>query len=170
MIIATLVGVILFITDLVFGWMTIVTGRIPVIWVIAIVIGFIAGSAMRAVQSTLLAWVIGLLLGTVLAPFVFAEFWDPESTFLLMPLALAMWSLRGTFAFEYEGSWIGGIAFAAGALLVMLAGTPMLYLMSLGVGAIGGYMGQVLRKRLEQRQEDHYTAPHEADISEQDTA
>ncbi|MHA2284410.1 MAG: hypothetical protein ACXABZ_00945 [Candidatus Thorarchaeota archaeon] len=42
--IAIAVGVFLFLSDLMFSWMTFFTGRIPVIFIMAIIIGIIAGN------------------------------------------------------------------------------------------------------------------------------
>ncbi|MHA2162585.1 MAG: hypothetical protein ACXAEB_11840 [Candidatus Thorarchaeota archaeon] len=144
---AIVVGVFLFLSDLIFGWMTFFTGRIPVIFIMAIIIGIIAGEVGDGAVSTLLAWLIGILVATLLTPIILAEFWEPDSSLITMPITIAIWSLRGTFAFEYEGSWIGGIALAALVLFVAIIATPIYYVFSLIIGGIGGYIGRVLRDR-----------------------
>ncbi|MHA2227924.1 MAG: hypothetical protein ACXADL_01690 [Candidatus Thorarchaeota archaeon] len=149
--IAIAVGVFLFLSDLMFSWMTFFTGRIPVIFIMAIIIGIIAGDVRDGAVSTLLAWVIGILTATLLTPIILAEFWEPDSSLLTMPFLIALWSLRGTFALEYEGSWVGGIVVAALALFVAIIATPLYYVFSLILGGVGGYIGRELRYRLATR-------------------
>ena len=146
---ATLVGVTLFVSDLVLGWMTFLTGPIPVIIVIAIVIGIVAGKAGDAVWATFLTWILGILLGCLLAPVIFAEFWTGEGFLPMLPLIVMMWSTRGmVMDFQFEGNIFEVIAVAAGLTIIWLVLTPMLYLMSFGVAAISGFIGKKIHARL----------------------
>jgi hypothetical protein len=146
---ATLVGVILFISDLLVGWMSFILGPIPVIFIIALVIGIIAGNVGDAVKATFLTWLLGILLGCLLAPVLFADLWSEDVFLPLLPLIIMMWSTRGMFiGLEFEGNWIEALAVAAGLAILWLVVTPMLYMVSFLVAAIGGIIGTVIYKRL----------------------
>lgn len=149
MLIATLVGVILFITDLAFGWMSFLTGPFPVIFIMALVIGIVAGKIGDAVWATFLTWLFGILISCLLAPIIFADLWSDEVFLPFLPLIVMLWSTRGMFIdYQFEGTWIEAMAVAAGLLIIWLVLTPMLYLMSFVVAAIGGFIGKWVHERL----------------------
>ncbi len=157
--IATLVGVIIFVTDLTFSWLTFLTGPFPVLFIMAIIIGILAGTVGDALKATFLTWLLGILLGCLLAPIIFVEFWSGEGFLPLLPLIVMLWSTRGMFIdFQFEGTWVEAMAVAAGMSLIWLVLTPMLYLMSFVVAAIGGFIGKRVHERLGLTQTEH--SPH----------
>jgi len=156
-VIATLVGIILFITDLIFGWMTFLAGPIPVIFIMTAIIGIFAGKVGDAVKATFLTWLFGILLGCLLAPIIFAEFWSGEGFLPILPLIIMLWSTRGMFIdYQFEGTWIEAMAVAAGLTIIWLVLTPMLYLMSFVVAAIAGFIGKLIHQRLGLTQTESY--------------
>ena len=68
--IALIVGIVIYITDLLVGWLTLIFGPFPVIWVMAVVIGIIAGGVGDALKATFLTWLFGILLGSLVAPLI----------------------------------------------------------------------------------------------------
>ncbi|MGY5854901.1 MAG: hypothetical protein RTU92_15135 [Candidatus Thorarchaeota archaeon] len=149
LLIAILVGVILFISDLVLGWMTFLTGPFPVIFVITIIVAIIAGRVGDAIWATFFTWLIGILIGCLFAPIIFAEFWTGEGFLPLLPLIIMMWSTRGLIIdYQFEGSIFEAMAVAAGLTIIWLVLTPMLYLMSFAVAAISGFIGKKVHERL----------------------
>ena len=148
-VLAIVVGVVLFITDLAFGWLTFLTGPFPMIFIIAIVVGIVAGRIGDAVLATFLTWVIGILLGCLFAPIIFAELWSDDVFLPLTPLIVMLWSTRGMFIdYEFEGTWVEAMAVAAGMFIIWLVLTPMLYLMSFVAAVIGGFIGKLIHQRL----------------------
>ncbi|MFW9794924.1 MAG: hypothetical protein ACFFEE_11505, partial [Candidatus Thorarchaeota archaeon] len=106
-VIAFLVGVVFYLTDLIFGWYTFLLGPFPVIFTIAIVIGIISGTVGDALKATFLTWLIGILLGCILAPILLADLWSDEVFFPMLPLIISMWSVRGLFInLQFEGTWV----------------------------------------------------------------
>ncbi|MFW9844664.1 MAG: hypothetical protein ACFFEV_08815 [Candidatus Thorarchaeota archaeon] len=160
--IATLVGITLFITDLVFGWITFLISPFPVIFVITIVVGIVAGRIPDAVWATFLTWVAGILLGCLLAPIIFAEFWTEDVFLPLLPLIIMLWSTRGMFIdFTFEGSIFEAMAVAAGMLIIWLVITPTLYLFSFGVAALSGFLGRKIHEQLGVIETENVHAPAE---------
>ena len=159
LILAIVVGVIIFLTDLAFGWLSFLTGPFPVLFIMATIIGIIAGNVGDAVKATFLTWVIGILLGCLLAPIIFAEFWSDEIFLPLLPLIVMMWSTRGMFIdFQFQGTWVEAMAVAAGMLILWLILTPALYLLSFISAAIGGFIGKMIHERLGLTQTE--SSPH----------
>ena len=106
---ATLVGVILFISDLLVGWMSFILGPIPVIFIIALVIGIIAGNVGDAVKATFLTWLLGILLGCLLAPVLFADLWSEDVFLPLLPLIIMMYMV--SFLVAAIGGIIGTVIY-----------------------------------------------------------
>ena len=147
--IATLVGVVLFVSDLALSWMTMLTGPISVVIVITVIVGIIAGRIAEAVWATFLTWFIGILLGCLLAPIIFAEFWTGDMFLPLLPLIIMMWSTRGMFIdYQFEGSIFEAIAVAAGLTIIWLVLTPVIYLASFAIAALSGFIGKIIHKKL----------------------
>ncbi|MGY5873294.1 MAG: hypothetical protein RTV72_13675 [Candidatus Thorarchaeota archaeon] len=149
MLIAIIVGITLFVSDLVFGWMTFLSGPIPVIFVMTIIVGIIAGQVGDAVKATFLTWLLGILLSSLLAPIIFAEFWTDEVFLPFLPLIIMMWSTRGLILdYQFEGNIFEALAVAVGLTIIWLVLTPMLYLFSFVVAAISGFIGKKIHERL----------------------
>ncbi len=161
MLVAILVGVTIFVTDFIYGWLTFLTGPFPVIFVMAFIIGLIAGNGTKGILATIVTWVIGLGLGYVFAPILLADFMGPDTTELGLIFGTLMWPLRG----YYDSFNVDNVVQAIGLVIVSLFLTPVMYLFSLGVGGFGGVVGKFVRKRVSDtgpleglQQSDNYAA------------
>ncbi|RDE13302.1 MAG: hypothetical protein C4K48_08710 [Candidatus Thorarchaeota archaeon] len=164
-ILATIVGVILFVSDLVFGWLTMISGPVPVIFTIAIIIGLIAGGLGLALLSTLASWVIGILIGALIGPFVMVDLIGTEQTFFSLFVFVFIYSIRGMFSFTYEGNIVEVLLVGLLYLVVMLVITPIVYALSFVFAAVGGVLGRVLRDSLKKKGETAQpAAPASSDL------
>jgi hypothetical protein len=145
-ILAIIVGLALFLSDLAFGWLTMISGPIPVIFVMAIIIGIIAGGIGKALLCTLVSWAFGLLIGALTAPIILADVVSPSQDFFTLFIIVFLYSLRGMYSFTYEGNIVEVIVMGLLYLVVMLIITPIIYLMSFIFSALGGYIGIVIRR------------------------
>jgi len=166
-ILATVVGVILFVSDLVFGWLTMISGPIPVIFIMAIIIGIIAGGIGLALLSTLASWVIGILIGALIGPFVIVDLLGTEQTFFGLFVFVFIYSIRGMFSFTYEGNIVEVLLLGLLYLIVMLVITPIIYALSFVLAALGGILGKLLRKSMENEGEmAQPAAPKSSDLQQ----
>jgi hypothetical protein len=147
LIISVVVGIILFLSDLAFGWLTLLSGPIPVIFIMAIIIGAIAGTYGEALVSTMVTWIVGILIGILIAPIIFADFLNPDQTYLGLFIFVFIYSLRGTYTWTFEGNIVEIIVVGLVYLLVMLIVTPVIYLFSFAFSAIGVVIGKFIRSR-----------------------
>ena len=147
-ILATIVGVILFVSDLVFGWLTMISGPIPVIFIMAIIIGVIAGGIGLALLSTLASWVIGILIGALIGPYVMVDLLGTEQAFFGLFVFVFIYSIRGMYRFTYEGDIVEVLIVGLLYLVVMLVITPIIYALSFVLAALGGILGKLIRKSL----------------------
>jgi hypothetical protein len=145
-ILAIIVGLALFLSDLAFGWLTMISGPIPVIFIMAIVIGIIAGGIGKALLCTFVSWVFGLLIGALIAPIILADILSPGKDFLTLFIIVFLYSLRGMYSFTIEGNIVEVIVTGVLYILLMLIITPIIYLVSFVFSAIGGYIGIVIRR------------------------
>ncbi len=148
LVLAIIIGIIIFETDLVFGWLTMICGPIPVIFIMAIIIGIIAGKIGVALLSTLLTWVFGILIAVLMAPIVFVDFLDPDSSILTLFIFVFIYSIRGMYSFTVEGNLVEVIVTGLLYILVMIIVTPIIYLFSFVFAVAGGVIGRILRDSL----------------------
>lgn len=159
-----IIGLAIFLTDFAFSWLTFLCGPIPVIFIIAIIIGIVAGSHGEAVIATMITWICGILLGMLLAPIILAEFWNPDQTLLGTFLIVFFYSVRGFFTLTYEGNIIEVIVVGVLYILVMLIVTPILYLVSFAFAPIGVVIGKFIRKRMGGRVPKQKPVPQQATV------
>jgi hypothetical protein len=148
LVLAIIIGIIIFESDLVFGWLTLVSGPIPVIFIMAVIIGIIAGKIGNALLSTLLTWVFGILIAVLMAPIVFADYFTSEPSYITLFLFVFIYSIRGMYSFTYEGNLVEVIVVGLLYLIMMLIITPLIYLFSFIFAVAGGVIGRVLRDSL----------------------
>ena len=158
------VGLTIFLTDLIFGWLTFLSGPIPVIFIIAIIIGIIAGTHGGAVGATMITWIGGIVIGILIAPIVFAGTLNPDQTLLGLFLFVFIYSVRGFYSFTYEGNIIEVLVVGLIYFLVMLIITPILYLISFAFAPIGVVIGKFIRKRVGGRSVDPSPAVQETPV------
>lgn len=143
-----IVGLAVFLTDLIFGWLTFLCGPIPVIFIIAIIIGLFAGTHGGAVIATMITWIGGILIGVLIAPIVFAGTLNPDQTLLGLLIFVFLYSVRGFYTLTYEGNIVEVLVVGLVYLIVMLIITPILYLISFAFAPIGVVIGKFIRKRV----------------------
>lgn len=146
-VLSIILGLAIFLTDLAFGWLTFITSPIPVIFIIAVVIGIVAGSHGEAVIATMITWVGGILLGILLAPIIFADILNPDQTFLGLFIFVFLYSVRGFYTLTYEGNIVEILVVGLLTLIVMLIITPILYLISFAFAPVGVLIGKFIRTR-----------------------
>ncbi|MBN2228740.1 MAG: hypothetical protein JW779_04030 [Candidatus Thorarchaeota archaeon] len=147
LIVAIVAGSLIFLSDLLFGWLTLICGPIPVIFIIAIIIGIFAGNVGDALLSTFLSWVLGILLGVLLAPLIFAGLLAEGQDFFGLFLLVFLYSLRGMFSWQLEGTIVEVFLMGFIYLIVMLVVAPIIYLISFVFAVLGGIIGKLIRER-----------------------
>jgi len=161
---AIIIGLAIFLTDFIFGWLTFLSGPIPVIFIIAIIIGLVAGTHGGAVGATMITWIGGILIGVLIAPIVFVDTLNPDQTFLGLFLFVFLYSVRGFYSFTYEGNIVEVLVVGLIYFLVMLIITPILYLISFAFAPIGVVIGKFIRKRVGGRSVDPSPAVQEPHV------
>ncbi|TFH04644.1 MAG: hypothetical protein E4H14_14305 [Candidatus Thorarchaeota archaeon] len=96
-----IVGLGLFLSDFIFGWLTFLSGPIPVIFIIAIIIGIVAGTHGGAIGATMITWISGILIGVLIAPIVFVDILNPDQTLLGLFIFVFLYSVRGFYSLTY---------------------------------------------------------------------
>lgn len=148
LVLAVIIGIIIFESDLVFGWLTLISGPVPVIFIMAVIIGIIAGKIGAALLSTLLTWVFGILIAVLMAPIIFVDYLASDSSYITIFLFVLIYSIRGMFSFTYEGDLVEVIVVGLLYIIVMIIVTPIIYLFSFVFAVAGGVIGRILRDSL----------------------
>ncbi len=146
---AVIVGVVMFISDLSIGWLTALTGRFPVVIIMGFVIGLIAGRGLYAPLAAVISWVAGIVLSVLITMALYPGQIPPDATIDGLLITAAVMALRGTFDFEYEGPWIIALPVIIVYLVIILIVTPLLYLIGVGAAVVGGLVGHVIEKILQ---------------------
>jgi hypothetical protein len=144
-ILSVIIGLAVFLTDLLFGWLTYLCSPIPVIFIIAIIIGLVAGTHGGAVTATMITWIGGLLIGVLIAPIIIPTM-NPDQSLLGLFLIMFFYSLRGFYSFQVEGNIVEVIVTGLLYFVVMLIVTPIVYLVSFAFAPVGVVIGNFIRK------------------------
>ncbi len=141
--VASIVGIAMFITDLKFSWLSMYLGTIPGLFVIAFVVGVLATDIGGGLLSAFVALVGGVAVSGAFFSYLFPEYWNPETTLAGVILFVVVYSVRNLFPDEEMSP-----AEAIGMFIVMLVLTPMAYGFCMVLGAIGGFVGRLLRENI----------------------
>jgi hypothetical protein len=93
--------------------------------------------------SAFVALVGGVILSVAFFQYLYPELWNPETTLLGVLLFVPMYSLRNMFPDEDMS-----LVVAITMVVILLIVTPIMYAISIGIGAIGGFAGRLLRERI----------------------
>lgn len=145
LLLAVIVGIVLFLSDFTTSWLTSLSAHIPVIFIMAIIIGIIAGKHTDGLFATGLTWVISIPLGMLITPLVYSEYVSQDTTLFGLFLFVPIWTLRGTFNFQLEGNVIEALVTGLVLLMIIILLAPAIYVTSLIFGLLGGWIGHVLR-------------------------
>lgn len=138
-----LIGIIIFVSDFAIGWLSMISGWIPMIFVLALITGFMAGSIEDGLGAFIAILVIGNIIGAFMLPFLWpaavpaggVSVEDIPALFIIAPFyAVHRWLLiivPGTTPFD--------------AIFGSFLLAPGLYLLSLGFIAIGGRIAEYVR-------------------------
>ena len=118
-------------------------GTVLGLFVIAFVVGVLATDIGGGLLSAFVALVGGVVLSVAFFQYLYPELWSPETTLLGLLLFVPMYSFRNMFPDE-DMSLVEAIMM----VVVLLVGTPTMYAISIGIGAIGGIAGKLLRERI----------------------
>lgn len=157
LLIPIVVGVTLFVTDYAIGWLTLISGPIPVIFIIAFIIGLLAGNVEDALGTTFVTIIIGIPLAALITPFIMSDIVVSEAALLiLMFIVVPAYTMRGTITALFGISLYGDGLF----LHLMMAFTlyPIMFVFS----ALGGKLGEYLRNEPDDTSELQNSGFHES--------
>ncbi|MBY8998961.1 MAG: hypothetical protein KGD60_14635 [Candidatus Thorarchaeota archaeon] len=144
MLFAILIGIILFITDMLFGWMSFYVGGIWTLFLIVFIVGILAGD----ISGGFVAGFLTMLLGVGLLA-IFPEILVPGVTvggdilgrmWLVMAISLS-YSMRFP---EAPVPWIETLVI----VILLIALAPIVYAMALIFGPLGGLIGRFIYPRI----------------------
>ena len=142
---AIIIGLILFLTDMLFGWMSFVLGGVWTLFVIVLIVGILAGDISGGFVAAFLTELIGVVILAIIPEIFFPFVTIAETNFLARMWLVMSLSLSYHLRFPDEPiPWIEGIVIIA--ILVLLS--PLVYGMSLFFALIGGLIGRLIHPRV----------------------
>ncbi|MGY5880575.1 MAG: hypothetical protein RTV31_10000 [Candidatus Thorarchaeota archaeon] len=162
LIVPIVVGVILFVTDFTFGWLSLITGPVPMLFVIAIIIGILSPDIENTVWATIIAWITSVLVSSLVAITVLG--YVPSSN---VPVFGAMMYVIVHSPHVSIEILYGADLNHAPFVHWMLA--PMFYVFSFGFSALGGLLGKYLRKGIQKKSEVQIAVVEETPIAQETT-
>lgn len=150
MILSVIVGVVMLITDMKYGWLSLFLGGFSSLLVIALVVGIIVGGVKDGILSVLAPEFLGVLVITLLMPYVFPEWYALMAGFipidmLLVSIAIIQNSATlGTLGLPWYlvGEFMPG-EIDLGTVIM----APFIFGIALVLGGLGGRIGRVIRQR-----------------------
>ena len=144
MLFALIIGIILFISDMMFGWMSVFIGGIWTLFLIVFIVGIIAGDMSGGFLAGFLTMLLGVLLlaifpqilvpGVTVGGDILGRMW------IVMALSLS-YSMRFP---EAPVPWIEGLVI----VILLIALAPLVYAMALLFGPLGGLIGGFIYRRI----------------------
>ena len=144
--VASIVGIAMFITDMKFSWLSMYLGTIPGLFVIAFVVGVLATDISGGLLSAFISLVGGVTVSAVFFQYLYPELWSPEATLSGGLMFIVLYSIRNMLP-DREVSWVEAITM----IVILIVVAPIMYAISIGIGAIGGVVGRFGRKIVEER-------------------
>jgi hypothetical protein len=141
--IGSIIGLGLFLLDLKFQWAATFLGQVPSIFVISLVVGLIAGKPKQGSIATTIALIGGVVVGIVLSPVIFPEWWVlPDVTWFGVTFYAIMLPVINIIPAETSG-WE-----ALGAFIAMIVLTPIFYVAAIVFGGLTGWIGSKIQQRI----------------------
>ncbi len=153
------IGTVLWVLDALFGWLSMLIGGFPGLILVSIIVGMLAANWKDGVISILIINVLGVVIAGVLAFYIFPD-WDsvvadnPFTSIILMILypfvngySVAVYHEYYYYLLNNNPDLISNDPFIQGIFSM----TPIYYLTSLVIAAIGGLVGNRLKPYLESR-------------------
>ncbi|MHA2234020.1 MAG: hypothetical protein ACXABH_01640 [Candidatus Thorarchaeota archaeon] len=145
MLFATIIGIILFITDMNFGWMSSLLGGVWTVFIIVFIVGILAGD----ISGGFVAGFLTLFLGVgILA--VIPGLLNPEFGIAATDILSRMWLIMGlslSYSARFPDApvpWVETLVIVI--LLILLA--PFVFAFALLFGPIGGLFGRFIYPRI----------------------
>ncbi len=145
MLLALIIGLILFITDMRFGWISVSIGGVWTLFLIIFIVGVIAGD----ISGGFLAGLLTALLGVGLLALI-PEILVPELTISATDLFARMWIVMAasiSYSARFPDApvpWIEALVISI--LLVLLA--PLVYGLAMFFGPVGGLFGRFIHPKI----------------------
>ncbi|MGY5855163.1 MAG: hypothetical protein RTS72_01095 [Candidatus Thorarchaeota archaeon] len=142
---ATIVGIILFITEFNFGWMSFALGGLWAVFIIVFIVGILAGDISGGFVAGLLTLLLGVGILAVIPALLNPEF-GIAATDILSRMWLIM-ALSLSFSTRFPDApvpWVETLVVVI--LLILLA--PIVYGMALIFGPMGGLIGRFIYPRI----------------------
>ena len=142
---ATIVGIILFITDLMLGWISFSLGGIPTIFLLIFIVGILAGDISGGFVAGVLTELLGVGIVALAPEILFPGVTISATDFLGRMWLIMALSLSYNVRFpDTPIPWLVGIVMIA--LLVLLA--PFVFAFALIFGPLGGLIGRFIYPRI----------------------
>jgi hypothetical protein len=142
---ATIIGIILFITEFNFGWMSFGIGGIWAVFIIVFIVGILAGDISGGFVAGLLTLLLGVGILAVVPALVNPEFGMTASDILSRMWIVMALSLSFSTRFpDAPVPWVETLVVVI--LLIVLA--PIVYAMALFFGPLGGGIGRIIHPRI----------------------
>lgn len=145
MLFAIIIGIILFITDMMFGWVSVYLGGIWTLFLIVFIVGILAGDVSGGFVAGILTELLGVLLLAIFPAIFFPDITISATDILSMMWLVMSLSLSYSLRFPDEPvPWIETIVIIV--LLILLA--PIVYGIAIIFGPLGGLIGRSIYPRI----------------------
>ncbi len=142
---AIIIGIILLITDILYGWMSVSLSGVWTLFIIIFIVGILAGD----ISGGFIAGILTELLGVGLLAMI-PEIFFPEVTITATDILSRMWlvmALSISYRMRFPDApvpWIEGVVI----IMLLVALAPLVYGLALFFGLLGGLIGRFIHPRI----------------------
>jgi len=142
---ATIIGIILFITEFNFGWMSFALGGLWAVFIIVFIVGILAGDISGGFVAGLLTLLLGVGILAVIPALVNPEYGVAATDILSRMWIIMALSLSYSTRFpDAPVPWVETLVIVI--ILILLA--PLVYGIALLFGPLGGGIGRIIYPRI----------------------
>ena len=142
---AIIIGVILFLTDMRFGWISFAIGGVWTLFIIMFIVGILSGDIAEGFLAGILTELIGVGILALIPDIFFTEITVSATDFLAR-----MWIVMGlslSYSLRFPDApvpWIEGLVI----IILLIALAPVVYVMALLFSFLGGILARIIHPRI----------------------
>lgn len=141
------VGISIFVSEFVFGWLSFILVLIPMIFVVALIIGFLGGNFEDGFMAYFFTLIIGNIIGGLILAVVLFPAWLGPGRIELEALA-GLFIIAPFLAMSGSSTLLNGYAFTEFVFITFII-APVLYFFSFGFVALGVKISEYMQNETE---------------------
>jgi hypothetical protein len=133
--ITIVVGILLFIFNYAFSWLRLLLGPVPMVLIVAIIIGLMAQNVEDALWMTMAIWIVGTIVGAFMLPFVWSELFPSSNATDIVTIVIGFLMFATILSIRDSLAVVIGTSYTYAPLAFFLL-APFIYGIAFGLSLV----------------------------------